>query len=242
MFDPGKSYKVKVETANGEIGFGRATVIDRESGKLLVQLKTSRETNQVMPRGTRFWFVGDSAGNVFNGLWATSVVGAKIVSGKTVMECRQPKFEQLVQKRSHRRYPITCPVDYVGLPGHGIEYSLNARNISSSGLGLETSEPKPREFMSGEKVTVLVHSECGDIAVECSVTRTQFNWLANKCLIGLQFEEMSETSHNVLAKLLELLSERHPREEELETDTIGGLSKWMRTTHQNLKIVRPPER
>jgi c-di-GMP-binding flagellar brake protein YcgR len=241
MFDPGKSYKVKVETANGDIGFGRATVVEKDNSRLLVQLRTSRDTNQVLPRGTRFWFVGDSAGNVFNGLWATSVVGAKIVSGKTVMECRNPKFEPLLQRRANRRYPLTCPVDHIGLPGSTINYQLTARNISASGLGIETSEPNPREFAPGEKVTVMVHSESGDIAIECNVIRTQFNWLANKCLIGLEFQEMSQASNNALAKLLELLNERHPREDELETDTYGSLSRWMRTTNQNMKIVRPPQ-
>jgi hypothetical protein len=60
-------------------------------------------------------------------------------------------------------------------------------------------------------------------------------------LIGLEFQEMSQASNNALAKLLELLNERHPREDELETDTYGSLSRWMRTTNQNMKIVRPPQ-
>ncbi len=99
VFQKSKAYKVKVEAAPGEVGFGRATIVDKMGEKILVQLKTSREANKVLPKGTRMWFVNESSENSFNGMWATSVLGAQLFSGRTALICSAPRLEALLQRR-----------------------------------------------------------------------------------------------------------------------------------------------
>jgi len=60
MFEAGRVYKVKVELAPGQSGFGRATVLEKTNHQICIQFKTSRESNKLLPKGTRIWFVNDS--------------------------------------------------------------------------------------------------------------------------------------------------------------------------------------
>ncbi len=82
MFDPGKILKVKVEVAPGDFGYGRATIIDRLGSQILIQVKTAKDTNKVLPKGTRLWFTNDSPKVTFNGMWASAVVGTQAGTGQ----------------------------------------------------------------------------------------------------------------------------------------------------------------
>ena len=93
----------EIDTAAGQqVGFGRATILEAEAGRLLLQLKTSRGgERRSLPKGTRVFFVSDSPDNPFNGLWSTTILSTKLVAGKTALECARPKFEAVVQSHGH---------------------------------------------------------------------------------------------------------------------------------------------
>lgn len=236
MFQVGKSYKVKVELSSGEVGIGRATLVEKQGNKLLIQLRTSRQPNQVLPRGSKFWFVSDSPDNPFNGLWSTMVTGARIHNGKTLMECSNPKFEQAVQKRATERLSLSCPVKVYSQPDLQVPYEIFARNISQSGIGLEASSQDVHEFVVGEHVVIVIESPIGDIAITCRVIRTQYNWLANRTAIGLEFFDMSAGTTSSLAKLLESIGNKQGSEGELEKKR--KLSDWMKSSYDNLRLVQ----
>ncbi|MBI4532572.1 MAG: PilZ domain-containing protein [Candidatus Melainabacteria bacterium] len=236
MFDTGKTFKVRVETHPQTVGFGRATVVEKQGNHLFVQVSTSKESNSIFPKGTRLCFVSSS--NLFNGLWTTTVVGAKIIGGKTVMECGTPKFEPAVQKRKSQRVPLVCPVKLICQPGIEIAYSLHTFNISRSGVGIETTEQYVDEFPVGEQVEIVIESPAGDILVVGRVIRTQYNWLANRNAIGLEFIEMDNESRERLNTLINMLTGQQSATEPCKQEPKSGLSTWVKTSRDDPRFVK----
>lgn len=203
MFEKGKIYKVKVEAAPGEVGFGRATIVERLGEKICIQLKTSRAANKQLSKGTRIWFVNDTAENIFNGMWASTVIGAQIVAGKTSMVCSAPRLEAFLQRRRTPRAVIDAPA-VIELEGDK-EWQLRSQDISSSGIALVTGGVVPEKVEVGQNITFTLKAATGDITAVARVIRIDSNWLANKTIIGLEYLEMDDESSEALNNLLNLL-------------------------------------
>lgn len=234
MLDPGKSYKVKVEIEPGKIGYGRATVIEKAGSRTFIQLRTSKELNYVLPTGSRLWFVSDSPSSTMNGLWSTTVVGTKIFTGRTAMECGQLKFEALTQRRRSQRVPFNCPVRLVGQP---LSYHVRSRNISRSGIGLEANSQYVDEFPVGEEIEIILITPVGELPIKCTVIRTEYNWLSNRTVIGLQFITMSQEAVETLERLRSSADERESTEGTAKLSST--LSGSLRTTRENLRLTKP---
>src|SRR5262249_9539894 len=238
-FQSGRSFKVKVELENGEVGFGRAFVLDRQGNKIYVQLKTSRDQNQVLPKGSRLWFVSDAPTNPFAGTWGTIVTGTRIIRGPSMMECSLPKFEPQTQKRKTARVLLDCPVRLVREKGKEINYDIRSRNISLSGIGLEAySAGADKDFPAGEIVKLILESPHGDVPLTARVVRTDYNWLANRTTIGLEFVEISDQTEKSLDDLYQSLGGAGGEEEADVRATQRGLASWVRTSRTNWKLVR----
>src|SRR5262245_57248778 len=143
MFETGKIYKVKVELAPGQSGFGRATILDKSGGYMCVSLKTTREANKILPKGTRLRFGSDAAVNTFNGLWFSTVIGTQLSGGKTVMICGAPKLEPQEQKRRSPRVTIDVPAAIIKVDGTESGCRFRTKDISSSGIAVQTSQEIP---------------------------------------------------------------------------------------------------
>lgn len=233
MLESGKSYKVKVELEPGKIGYGRASVVEKSGTRTFVHLRTSKEANTVLPTGSRLWFVSDSPTATLNGLWSSTVVGTKIFGGKTAMECGPLKFEPLTQRRRSQRVSLTCPVRLNGPP---LSYGLRSRNISRSGIGLEAYSQYVDEFPVGEEVDIVMGTPIGEVPLKCTVIRTEYNWLTNLTVIGLQFVSMSQEAVEVLEKLRSGAEQREPVEGGSSLSTT--LSKSLRKTRENLRLTK----
>ncbi|HEY9677108.1 MAG TPA: PilZ domain-containing protein [Drouetiella sp.] len=235
MFETGKVYKVKVEAAPGEVGFGRATIIEKNPNQLCIQLRTSKETNKVLPKGTRIWFVSDSAENTFNGLWSSSVVGAQHTGGRTSMLCSTPKLTPSIQRRRSPRVVVDTPVTMSSDEDEAIGSLIRTKDISRSGVALETYEPLPDDI--GLAVKIVIQSTVGEIPMKCRVIRTERNWLAHKTVIGLEFVDVQPEAAATLDKLLLLLGGKtrnvdaasEDSEEEQAKHAKQGLSGWIGT-------------
>ncbi len=236
MFEAGKVYKVKVEASPGEIGFGRATIIEKTGNHLCIQIRTSKETNKVLPKGTRIWFVSDSTDNTFNGLWSSSVIGAQHTGGKTGMLCSTPKLDPVVQRRRQPRVMVDAPVRMSSSEGQRLGSEIRTKDISRSGVALETLQALPDDI--GLSVDIVVESTVGEIPATSRVIRVERNWLANKTVIGLEFTDMEPEAIATLDKLLTLLGgkTRNPdaNAEELAESAAKrskqGLSSWIQGT------------
>jgi c-di-GMP-binding flagellar brake protein YcgR len=233
MFETGKVYKVKVESSPGETGFGRATILEKASNQLCIQIRTSKETNKVLPKGTRIWFVSDSTDSTFNGLWASSVIGAQHAGGKTSMICSTPKLDPVLQRRRQPRVNVDAPVRMSSTSGEPLGSDIRTKDISRSGVALETLQPLPDDI--GLSVDIVVESTVGEIPVTSRVIRVEKNWLANKTVIGLEFTNINPEAVATLDKLLLLLGGK-PRNAEAGADESDeekskrakqGLSSWI---------------
>lgn len=213
VFQKGKAYKVKVEAAPGEVGFGRATIVDKIGEKILIQLKTSREANKVLPKGTRMWFVNESSENSFNGMWATSVLGAQLFSGRTALVCSAPRLEALLQRRRTPRAALDVNAT-VRLENEEGVFHLRTQDISSSGIAFISQMDLPEKFSVGESIVVNVETKTGRIDAVCRVIRTERNWLANKTVMGVEMTDMDDDSSERLMNLLSLLGLDNKPEEE----------------------------
>lgn len=228
MFEKGKVYKVKVESIPGEAGFGRATIVDRIGSQLCVQLKTSREANKVLPKGTRIWFVSDSPTNTFNGMWSSSVIGAQIAGGRTVMVCATPRLEALLQRRRTPRVVMEAPVKmFCGDNDHKPSTDCRSQDISRSGIALETPSDLPQGVEVGTTVALAIQSPHGDINARGRIIRIDKNWLANKNILGLEFVEISPENKEALEKLLILLGSKAKKDDNEEDSVVSGLFGWM---------------
>lgn len=234
MLQPGKSYKVKVELEPGKVGYGRATIVEKAGNRLFIQLKTSKEAHCHLPKGSRLWFVSESPTATMNGLWSTTVVGAKIFGGHSAMECGSLKFEPLVQRRKSQRVPFSCPVK---LAGQELSYAVVSRNVSRSGIGIEAYSQNVDEFPVGEDVDIVLETKQGKTAINCKVIRTEYNWLSNRTIIGLQFVSMSQDAVELLEQFrsaVESKTEVGEQAGKLSTTFSGSLS----TSRDNLKLTR----
>lgn len=232
MFEAGKVYKVKVEVSPGETGFGRATIIEKTTSQLCIQIRTSKEANKVLPKGTRIWFVSDSTDSTFNGLWASSVIGAQHTGGKTSMLCSPPKLDPVVQRRRQPRVVVDVPVRMSSSDGQRIGSEIRTKDISRSGVALETLQPLPDDI--GLSVDIVIETSVGEIPLTCRVIRVERNWLANKTVIGLEFINTTKEAVETLDKLLLLLGGKTRNEDASEEDaqkrSKQGLSSWIHGT------------
>lgn len=224
MFQKGKTYKVKVEASPGEVGFGRATIVDKIGEKILVQLKTSREANKVVPKGTRMWFVNESAENSFNGMWATSVLGAQLFSGRTALVCSAPRLEALLQRRRTPRAALDVNAT-IHKEGEEERFNLRTQDISSSGIAFLSQNDLPAYVEVGENIIVNIETKTGGINATCRVIRIKKDWLANKTVLGVEMTDMDDDASENLMKLLALLGLEGKTEEETVATT-GKLFGW----------------
>jgi len=236
MFDVGKVYKVKVEASSGEVGFGRATILEKAGNQLCIQIRTSKESNKVLSKGTKIWFVSDSTDNAFNGLWSSSVIGAQISGGKTSLVCSTPKLDPVVQRRRQPRVVVDAPVRMTTLEGQRLGSEIRTKDISRSGVALETVQALPDDI--GHSVNIVVESSVGEIPTTSRVIRVERNWLANKTVIGLEFTEIKPEAVETLDKLLLLLGGKtrnadagaDQSDEEKSKNAKQGLSSWIQGT------------
>lgn len=232
MFEAGKTYKVKVEISPGEVGFGRATILEKSGNQLCIQIRTSKETNKVLAKGTRIWFVSDTTDNASYGLWSSSVLGAQLSGGKTSMVCSTPKLEPVMQRRRTPRVTVSAPVKMSSVNGQQLGSDIRTKDISRSGVALETTQPLPEDI--GHDVHIIVEATVGDIPAACRVIRIERNWLANKSVIGLEFTELRPEAVATLDKLLVLLGgkPRHAdnasdQKTDADRNSKKGMSGWM---------------
>lgn len=244
MFDSGKIYKVKVEVSPGKMGFGRVSVIDKIGNQLLVQLKTAKESNKVLPKGTPIWFIDDSPSNAFNGLWLSSVAGAQIDHGHTVMVVNTPKFEPAQQRRRAPRVALDVPVKLILADGSKSKLAFRSRDISRSGIAIETTDSVEgiENLEVGSFVLLVIESKLGDVQASCRLIRIEQNWLANKTIIGLEFANLNPQAIATLDKLLIFLGGQ-PRESASDRDGTkdvgtGSLANWLPGSKIDTSFVR----
>ncbi|MBX3074903.1 PilZ domain-containing protein [Candidatus Obscuribacterales bacterium] len=232
MFQPGTVVKVKVETSPGEMGFGRATIIDRTGSQLLIQVRTSRETNKILPKGTRVWFVNDSPRLTFNGMWAANVLGTQVSKGRTVLVCSAPKLEPLSQRRRAQRVNVEMPVTIsLNIDGHQ-KQEFRTVDLCKSGSAIETTRIDQLEVESGKEINAVLHTSEGDVTLTARILRVDHNWLANKTTLALEFIALSQESSAILDKVLVRIGGK-PRDAELDREHGGaagreGMTSWIK--------------
>lgn len=232
MFQPGKVLKVKVETSPGEMGFGRATIIDRSGNQLLIQVRTSRETNKILPKGTRIWFVNDSPRLTFNGMWSSNVLGTQVSKGRTVLVCAAPKLEPLSQRRRAQRIAVEMPVTIsLNIDGHE-KQEFKTVDLCKSGSAIETTRLDQLEVEVGREIQTVLHTSEGDVNVTARILRVEHNWLANKTSLALEFVAIAQDSAEILDKALVRMGGK-PRDAELEKELGGaaareGMTAWIK--------------
>lgn len=242
MFRRGKVLKVKVELSPEVIGFGRATILESEPGRIFLQLKTSKGERRNLPKGTRVWFVSDSADNPFNGLWSTTILSSRNIGGKTALECARPKFEAVVQRRRHKRIQVSCAVRFQGAPFENID--ATTRNLSRSGVGIEITDDCVDVLKTGHLVDFIIDSPFGPIAVKGRVIQPRYNWLANRTDVGIEFVKVPQEAYQTLDRLLLSLAGQArvaPEGKEKGTARAGQLSGWLKSTRDNVSFVKPAE-
>lgn len=243
MFRPGKVLKVKVELSPDVVGFGRATIVESEGSRIFLQLRTSKGEKRNLPKGTKVWFVSDSAESPFNGLWSTTIVNSKMIGGKTALECTRPKFEAAVQRRKHRRVAVSCPVRV-----HGDKFDrlhITTRNVSRSGIGLEANDDCTDDFPSGHHFDLNIDSPIGPIQATARVIQARYNWLANRTDVGLEFVKVEQDAVLTLDRLLVAIGGQ-PRfapegKEGRSTGAPGQLSGWLKSSKDNVQFVKAGE-
>jgi c-di-GMP-binding flagellar brake protein YcgR len=242
MFRRGKVLKVKVELSPEVVGFGRATIVDSDGGRLFLQLRTSKGEKRTLPKGTRVWFVSDSPDNPFNGLWSTTIVSSRQIHGKTALECTRPKFEAVLQRRRARRISASIPVR---LQGEKYEkYRAATRNLSRSGVGIEVYDDCVDDFSSGHYIDIVIDSASGAIESRARVIQSRFNWLANRTDVGLEFIDISEEARAVLERLFMSLGGQPrpaPEGKDKQAAPAGRLSTWLKTTKDNVSFIKTAE-
>lgn len=237
MFKSGQVLKVKVESAPGEYGFGRATIIDRAGKNLLVDIRTSKDGHRQPGRGTRIWFVNDSPRLTFNGMWSSQVVGTQIVKGRTVLVCSYPKLEPLSQRRTAIRVHIEVPVTISLDIGGKEKQEFKTVDLCKSGSAIETSRLDNEDLQVGQEIGATLHSRDGDIKLTARIIRVEHNWLANKTTIALEFVALSRESSDILDRLLLKLGGK-PRSTELErlagnVSNLEGMKAWIQQVRKD---------
>lgn len=227
MFEVNKVYKIKVESAPGTVGFGRATVLERNGNQLTIQVRTSKELNANLPKGTRIWFVSDST-ETFSGLWASTIVEIQGTGAKATMVCSPPKLEPLYQRRRTPRVQLEVPVQ-VWMSAEQTMFDVHSKDISRSGIALESNGPLPEDAEPGDKIRMVVQTSVGDIVAGARIIRIEKNWLANKTTVGLEFEDLNDEDVATLDKLLVLLGgkPRNPDAAAENPKQEAGLGSWI---------------
>lgn len=228
MFHPGSVLKVKVEIRPGELGFGRATVIDRVGNQILVQIKTSKESNKAFEKGTKLWFVSETATATFNGMWASYVVEQRLVGGRKAMLCAAPKLEPIVQRRGQMRAKLDVGVK-IRFAGTDEPVEFRSIDICQSGMSVETSANLPQNLESGDMVGLLVEAPPGEFFSSARVVRVERNWLVNKVEIGVEFMDMPKDVEEILDKTLVKLGQTQDVDLTKDKGQATGLSGWAKT-------------
>ena len=225
MFEAGKVYKVKVESKPGQAGFGRATVVERKGNQLTILVRTSKGLDASLPKGTKVWFVSDSTES-FSGLWGSSVVATRTVSGQAFMVCSPPKLEPLYQRRRTPRVALDLPVQ-VYVSDNQTLFDVRSRDISRSGIAIESAPLLSDSLSAGDSIKIVVLSSFGEIPLTARIIRVEKNWLANKTIVGLEYTEISEEAVAILDRLL-VEHGGKPRNANAETQKLEtGLASWM---------------
>ncbi len=239
MFRPGKVLKVKVELSPDVVGFGRATIVESEGKRLFLHLKTAKGEKRTLPKGTRVWFVSDAADNPFDGLWSTTIVSSRLIGGKTALECARPKFEAEMQKRKHKRISVNCAVKL-----HGEQFEklyATTRNLSRSGVGIETAEDCSDIFPIGHHVDIVIETKLGPVATTVRVIQARYNWLANRTDVGFEFVKIDQAATELVEKLLQSLGAQARLAPDGKDGVIGPqgqLSGWLKSTKDNVSFVK----
>lgn len=235
MFQPGKILKVKVETSPGEYGFGRATIVDKTGTGLVIQLKTSRDSNKILPKGTRIWFVNESPRLTFNGLWQSTVMGTQLLKGRTVLVCASPKLEPASQRRKSQRVSVEMPVTIsLNLEGRQ-KQEFKTVDLCKSGSAIETTRLDHVDVEAGKELGAVLHTSEGNVTLTARILRVEHNWLANKTSIALEFVALPQESADILDRTLVRLGGQ-PRDSELEEANAGtrdGMSSWAHQVRRN---------
>jgi c-di-GMP-binding flagellar brake protein YcgR len=242
MFRIGKVLKVKVELSPEVVGFGRATILASDGGRIFLQLKTSKGDKRNLPKGTRVWFVSDSADNPFNGLWSTTILSTRNMGGKTALECARPKFEAVVQRRKQKRVHLNCAVRLQGELYETLD--ATTRNLSRSGVGIEISDDCVDVLKTGHHLDFVIDSPFGPITVKGRVIQSRYNWLANRTDVGIEFVKVPNDGNDTLERLLLSLGGQArlaPEGKEKGTARGGQLSGWLKSTKDNVSFVKTAE-
>lgn len=243
MFRPGQVFKVKVELSAEQVGFGRATILESDGKRLLFRLKSARGDKQLVPRGTRLWFVGNVNENRMNGLWTSVVTNTRLHAGQQAIECKLPVFEpfkQDAQRRRHQRAPLQVPVIIKGGVWRDLEDSVVSRNVSRSGLGISVMQECPDRFIPGEDIAIVLQTATVDITLHGRVINARYNWLSNRTDVGLEFAGLTPEAVDALDRVLQWLGTRTRKEtgEVLLKSEAGALASWMKTTPDDKRFFR----
>ncbi len=237
MFKVGDSFKVKVEFPNGNVGFGRANILAKEGARFFVVVRNAREGKEHPPVGSVIYLVGNYQENVFNGLWSAKVVGEKIIDGSTASEISNPKFTPIQQRRKATRKSFVCPVSLEREEKEQGAIKTSSRNISFSGIALESEDKALQKLLVGECVNISFKTKFGQIEAKCRTVRTDYNWLANRADAGFEFVELEPKQKDLLENLLNSLGA-----DEEETADKGnmssGLAGWMKGGKTDTKFVK----
>ncbi|MBX9771230.1 MAG: PilZ domain-containing protein [Candidatus Obscuribacterales bacterium] len=237
MFKVGDSYKVKVEFPNGNVGFGRANILAKEGARFFVIVRNAREAKEHPPVGSRIYLVGNYQENVFNGLWSAKVVGQRIIDGATAVEISNPKFTPIQQRRRATRKAFVCPVMVVREEKGEEPIKANSRNISFSGIALESEDKALDKLLAGECVDISFKTKFGLVEAKCRTVRTEYNWLANRTDAGLEFVELEPKQKDLLEELLNSLGA--DEDETVDKGNMSaGLAGWMKGSKSDTKFVK----
>ncbi len=146
-------------------------------------------------------------------MWATSVLGAQLFSGRTALVCSAPRLEALLQRRRTPRAALDVNAT-IRLENEEGVFHLRTQDISSSGIAFISQMDLPEKFSVGESIVVNVETKTGRIDAVCRVIRTERNWLANKTVMGVEMTDMDDDSSERLMNLLSLLGLDNKPEEE----------------------------
>lgn len=243
MFRAGQVFKVKVELSAEQVGFGRATILEADGKRILFRLKSSRGDKQLVPRGTRLWFVGNINENRMNGLWSSVVTNVGLHAGQQAIECKVPVFEpfkQDEQRRRHQRAPIQVPVSLKGDTWKDLEDAVVSRNVSRSGIGISVLQECAERFNSGEDISIVLQTATVDIALDARIINARYNWLSNRTDVGLEFAGLTPESVDALDRVLKWLGTRTRKEtgEVLRKNEAGALAAWMKTSPEDRRLLR----
>lgn len=243
MFRPGQVFKVKVELSAEQVGFGRATILEADGKRILFRLRSARGDKQLVPRGTRLWFVGNVNENRMNGLWFSVVTNTRLHAGQQAIECNVPVFQpfkQDEQRRKYKRAPIQVPVLLKGNIWSDLEDSVVSRNVSRSGLGISVLQECPERFNPGDDIAIVLQTATVDITLHGRVINARYNWLSNRTDVGLEFAGLTSEAVDALDRVLQWLGTRTRKEtgEVLQKSEAGALAAWMKTTPDDRSFVR----